>query len=120
MDVERLLARAREVRTETVDADGIEITVREPTHAVHQRYAVLWSGGKDVEAIRHLLRHCVVDASGAPCLNDEQAAVLASADSSLLRPVVNKIMEMMVAQKKPDAPATDAVPDQSVVGASAI
>lgn len=120
MNIERLLARAREVRTDTVEADGIEITVREPTHAVHQRYAVLWSGGKDLEAIKHLLRHCVVDSHGAACLTDEQAAVLAAADSSLLRPVVNKIMEMMVSEKKPDASATDAVPDQHVVGASAV
>lgn len=116
----QLLARAQDVRTETLTADGIEVRVREPTGAAHARYGALWSQGKEQEAVTHLLRHCVIGESGTPILNDEQAAQLAGASSKLVTPIIGGILRLATPEKQPDAPGADAVPHQPAAGAPAV
>ena len=67
MDLSALMALASaERRTEEVVVEGIRVRVREPSASVHSRYGVLWTTGRDVEAMAHLLLECVIDDSGKP------------------------------------------------------
>lgn len=116
--LDRLMARARDVRTQTVDADGIAVTVREPSAAIHAQYVNAMREGDGDVAMAGLLRYCVVDDLGAPCLSAEQAITLARSGSMLTMPLVNAIFEMALRQKKSDAPGADAVPDRAAAGAA--
>ncbi len=120
MDLKGLIARAAEFRTDQLTVDGIDVRVREPTAAVHARYSGLWMAGEDNQAFAHLLRHCVVDDSDVPCLSDTQAATLATAGSELAMPIINRILKLAAPEKKPDAPAADAVQDQLAAGAPSV
>lgn len=120
MDLAALMARAAAVPTVEAEVEGIKVTLRAPSAAANSAYALAWRAGQRDEALAGLLRHCVVDSSGQPCLTDEQALILAKADDALTQPLVRKINEFSERQKKPHAPGTDAVPDQPAPGAPAV
>lgn len=120
MDLEALLSRARDVRTSTVDLDGIAVTVREPTVAANATYSAHWAEGKRDEAIAGLLQHCVIDASGKACLSAEQALQLATAGSKLCRPLMDAILDLARPEKKPHAPGADAVQAVPAAGAATV
>ncbi|WP_339873927.1 hypothetical protein [uncultured Brevundimonas sp.] len=117
--IEKLLARAADVKTAEVDADGITVRVREPSAAAHALFHGLNKQGRGDEAMAHLLRACVIDADGVPCLTDEQAKALSTGPSELVVPIAGAILEFVQRQKNADAPGADAVPDQPAAGAAA-
>lgn len=118
--IKDLIARARDIRTAEVEVDGIKFKVREPSGFVHARYAQLWQMGNTDVAVAELLRHCVIDESNAPVLNDDQALALARAGGDLTMPIVNAVIQLVPSQKEPDAPAADGVPDLHAAGAPAV
>lgn len=118
--IQRLLALAADVRTDTVTVDGIAVRVREPSAAVHSRYAQLWDAGDGDGAVASLFRSCVIDEAGAPALNDEQALVLARARSGLGAPILQAIFRLVPKQKEPDAPGADGVQDLGAPGAAPV
>lgn len=95
MSVLDLIARAQDLRTETVEVDGIHVRVREPSAAVHSSFAMHWGRGEVDAAHTLLLRHCVVDEDGVPCLSDDQAVALSRAGTSLVTPITQAIMRLM-------------------------
>lgn len=117
--IEKLLARASDVRTGECVADGITIRVREPSAAVEGRYASLWTIGKPNHAVAVLFEHCVIGDDGQPCLTAEQALILAQSGPDLSAPIIAEINRLSVPEKKADAPGADAVPDQPAAGAAA-
>lgn len=114
-----LLARASDVRTREVTADGLMVLVREPSAAVHAYYVAQLREGRPNAGAAVLLRECVLDDTGTPCLTQAQAEQLAGASTELALPILHAILDLASSEKKPHAPGADDVPNQPASGAAA-
>lgn len=100
---DQLLELAK-LRTDVIDIDGVQVTVREVGALEFAEYGKLQKTDR-LGATAALIANCVIDEEGKPALSKDEATTLANS-ARVAMPIVQKILSLSgfgVDEKEPDA-----------------